>query len=117
MKNILILGAGRSSSSLIEYLLKAAAEYNYTVTVADTVVEAARQKIRENPRARGISLNTNDKAATHQQIEEANLVISMLPAFLHPVIAAQCVELKKHLVTASYVSPEMEKLDEEAKKA
>ena len=41
----------------------------------------------------------------------------MLPAFMHPAIAKQCVMLKKHLVTASYVSEEMKALDEEAKKA
>ena len=117
MKKILILGAGRSSSSLIEYLLKAASKNDYEVTVADTVLESARQKTRKNPLSRAIALDTNDEAKTREEIQRADLVISMLPSFLHPAIAMQCVKYKKHLVTASYVSPEMKKLDEEAKKA
>jgi saccharopine dehydrogenase-like NADP-dependent oxidoreductase len=117
MKKILILGAGRSSSSLIEYLLKVAAQNNYEITVADTSLEVAQQKTHKNPRSRAILLDTHDEAKTHAEIERADLVVSMLPAFLHPAIAKQCVKLKKHLVTASYVSPEMQSLDEEAKKA
>ena len=117
MKKILILGAGRSSSSLIEYLLKTAVTNNYEVTVADTSLELARQKTKSHPRSRTILLDTNDETNTHEEIQRADLVVSMLPAFLHPAIAAQCVKLKKHLVTASYVSPEMKNLDEEAKKA
>ena len=117
MKKILILGAGRSASSLIEYLLKVAATNDYEVTVADTSLESAKQKTKKNPRSRPILLDTSDEAKTRAEIERADLVISMLPAFLHPAIAAQCVKLKKHLVTASYVSPEMKALDEEAKKA
>lgn len=117
MKNILILGAGRSSSSLIEYLLRAASEYNYTVTVADTSLESARQKTQNHPRSKAILLDIHDQAATGKEISHADLVVSMLPPFLHPAIATQCVKYKKHLVTASYVSPEMKRLDEDAKKA
>ena len=117
MKKILILGAGRSSSSLIEYLLKIAAQNNYEVTVADTSLDLAQQKTNNNPHSRAILLDTNDEAKTRSEIQKADLVISMLPAFLHPAIAAQCVKFKKHLVTASYVSQEMKNLDEEAKKA
>jgi saccharopine dehydrogenase-like NADP-dependent oxidoreductase len=117
MKKILVLGAGRSSSSLIEYLLKIAATNDYEVTVADTSLELARQKTKKNPRSRPILLDTNNEIKTREEIQRADLVISMLPAFLHPAIAIQCVRLKKHLVTASYVSPEMKNLDAEAKKA
>lgn len=117
MKKILILGAGRSSSSLIEYLLKIAAQHDYEVTVADTSLELARQKTNKNPRSRAISLDTNDEVKTREEIQRADLVVSMLPAFLHPAIAMQCVKFKKHLVTASYVSEEMKNLDEAAKKA
>ncbi|HTB32970.1 MAG TPA: saccharopine dehydrogenase NADP-binding domain-containing protein, partial [Bacteroidia bacterium] len=104
MKKILILGAGRSASSLIEYLLKLAETHSYEVTVADTSLELARQKTKNQPGARTIALDTSDEAKTHEEIQRADLVVSMLPAFLHPAIAKQCVKLKKHLVTASYVS-------------
>ena len=117
MKKILVLGAGRSSSTLIEYLLKVAATNNYEVTVADESLELALQKTKNNPRSRAIALDTNNETKTREEIQRADLVVSMLPAFLHPAIAKLCVKLKKHLVTASYVSPEMKVLDEEAKKA
>jgi saccharopine dehydrogenase-like NADP-dependent oxidoreductase len=117
MKKILILGAGRSSSSLIDYLLKVSAQNNYEVTVADASLALAIQKTKKDPRSRPIVLDTRDESKTREEILHADLVISMLPAFLHPAIAVQCVKLKKHLVTASYVSPEMKNLDEEAKKA
>jgi saccharopine dehydrogenase-like NADP-dependent oxidoreductase len=117
MKKILVLGAGRSASTLIEYLLKIAVTNDYEVTVADSSLELAEQKTKNNPRSRTIALDTNDETKTREEIQRADLVISMLPAFLHPAIAKQCVKLKKHLVTASYVSQEMKELDEEAKKA
>jgi len=117
MKKILLLGAGRSASSLIEYLLDIAPRLDYEITVADTLLESAEQKTKKNPRARPILLDITDEIKTLAEIERADLVISMLPAFMHPPIAIKCVQLKKHLVTASYVSEEMKKLDEEAKKA
>jgi len=117
MKKILIIGAGRSSSSLIEYLLKVAAQNNYEVTVADASLDLARQKTNNHPNSRAIFLDTGDEIKTHAEIKNADIVVSMLPAFLHPAIAEQCVKFKKSLVTASYVSPEMKALDEDAKKA
>ncbi len=117
MKKILILGAGRSASTLIEYLLKVASISDYEVTVADTSLDLAQQKTKNHPKSRAIALDTNDETKTREEIQRADLVVSMLPAFLHPAIAKQCVKFKKNMVTASYVSPEMKALDEEAKKA
>jgi saccharopine dehydrogenase-like NADP-dependent oxidoreductase len=117
MKKVLILGAGRSASSLIQYLLKAAELYNYEITVADSSVELVQLKTQSHKCARPIALDIADAKRTREEIERADIVISMLPAFLHPQIAKVCVELKKSMVTASYVSPEMRELDAEARKA
>ncbi len=117
MKKILILGAGRSASSLITYLLNNAKQHNFEVTVADTSLDLVKQKTAGHPSARPIALDIADEKLTHDEISKADIVISMLPAFLHPKIAAQCVAMKKHMVTASYVSPEMKKLDADARKA
>jgi saccharopine dehydrogenase-like NADP-dependent oxidoreductase len=59
----------------------------------------------------------NDEAQRHSEIQKADLVISMLPAHLHGKVAEDCVAFKRNLVTASYVSKEMQALNEEAKKA
>ncbi len=117
MKKVLVLGAGRSSSSLIKYLLKAAAENDYEITVADTSIESVLQKTKKSSRSRPVLLDTHDESKTRAEIERADLVISMLPAFLHSAIAVQCVKFKKNLITASYVSPEMRNLNDGAKKA
>ncbi len=117
MKKVLILGAGRSSSSLILYLLKAAAEYDYEITVADASVELVKQKIQNYGRSRAESFDISDITRTIDEIKRADLVISMLPATLHPQIAKLCVENGKSMVTASYVSPDMKVLEADAKKA
>ena len=44
-------------------------------------------------------------------------MISYVPAFLHIHVAKACLLEKINMVTASYISPEMQALDEEAKKA
>ncbi|HTB05640.1 MAG TPA: saccharopine dehydrogenase C-terminal domain-containing protein [Bacteroidia bacterium] len=117
MKKVLILGAGRSASSLIQYLLNAATTYNYEITVADASIDLVNQKTENHPKSRALALDISDMAHTIEEIERADIVISMLPAALHPKIAEQCVKLKKSMVTASYVSPEMKALDADARKA
>lgn len=117
MKKILVIGAGRSSSSLIKYLLSNALKEAWEITVADISLELAREKISGSSHARAIAFDINNQDQRAEEIENAHLVISMLPATMHTEVARDCVRLKKHLVTASYVSPEMRALDEEAKKA
>jgi saccharopine dehydrogenase-like NADP-dependent oxidoreductase len=117
MKKVLILGAGRSASSLIKYLLDAATEFDYEITVADASLELVKQKTGNHPKSRAIALDIANEPQALEEIGKADLVISMLPAFLHPKIAKQCVGLKKSMVTASYVSPEIKELDADAKKA
>jgi len=117
MKNILILGAGKSATVLIEYLLKNASRYNWMITLGDIDADIAIQKLNKDPRGRGIYFNSADKEVREQSIREADIVISLLPAFLHIEIARDCVKFKKHFVCASYVSDEMKVLDAEAKAA
>lgn len=115
MKTILIIGAGRSSSSLIQYLLEHAATGNWQVRVADTSLAAATQKVNGHPQGEALALDITDDTRRSQAIASANVVVSMLPAFMHGAVARDCVRLGKHLVTASYVSDEMRALDAEAR--
>lgn len=117
MKNILVIGAGRSSSSLIRYLLDNAAKENWTVTVADVSLEAVMQKTKGHPNSRAIKFDIHNEQQRAEEISYADLVISMLPAFMHMDVANDCLRLKKHLATASYVSKEMAALDADAKAA
>lgn len=116
MRHILIIGAGRSASSLIEYLLNKAEQENLHITIGDLSEELAARKTKGHPRARAIAFDIFQEAQRHEEIAKADIVISMLPANLHYEVAKDCIRYKKHMVTASYISPAMESLDEEVKK-
>jgi saccharopine dehydrogenase (NADP+, L-glutamate forming) len=113
MKNILILGAGRSSSALISYILSHAAAHQWNVTVGDFSVQAARERIGSHP-AKAIQFDIQNKEASREAIDQSDIVVSLIPAHLHHLVAQICIEKNKHLLTASYVSDEMKKLDGEA---
>jgi len=115
MKKILIIGAGRSASSLIKYLLDKSESENLELTIADISLELAQKKTNNHPRAKAIALDIKNSEERENAIQNSDLVISMLPAFMHIEVAKDCIKFKKHLVTASYISPEMEALDEQAK--
>jgi len=116
MRSILIFGAGRSASSLIRYLLSKSESENLHLVVADLSLALAEKKTQNHPNATPIALNIFETEERKAAIEKATIVISMLPAHLHIEIAKNCIEFKKHLVTASYISDAMQALDEEAKK-
>lgn len=116
MKKVLLIGAGKSSGYLIDYLLKYAELEQFELTVADLNMEAALLKTKSLPNSKAIVLDINNTEQRHEHIKDADIVISMLPAFMHFPVAQDCVKLKKHLITASYVSPEIMSLHEEATK-
>ncbi|MCX6297451.1 MAG: saccharopine dehydrogenase NADP-binding domain-containing protein, partial [Bacteroidetes bacterium] len=115
MKNILVIGAGRSASSLINYLLTHSVKENWNVTVGDVSLELVKQKTAGHVNSREIQFDINNDSQREEEIKRADIVISMLPAFMHLNVAKDCVRLKKNLATASYVSKEMKELDSEAK--
>lgn len=115
MRNILIIGAGRSASSLIQYLLNKSSQENLHLTIADISLELALKKTNNHPNASAIALDINNQEQRHSQIAKADIVISMLPAHLHIEVAKDCIIYKKHLVTASYISDAMQELDTAAK--
>ena len=117
MQNILIIGAGRSASCLIKYMLDHAEKEGWNVTVGDVSLDLVKQKTAGHSRARAIAFDIHNEAQRREEIMKADLVISMLPAFMHMEVAKDCVHFKKHLATASYVSKEMKELDEEARSA
>ena len=117
MKKILVIGAGRSAVTLIKYLLDNSSANNWQVKVADFSIELADQAVGNHNNGKAIFFNVTDKKQRESEIENADIVISMLPASLHITVAKDCVRLGKNLVTASYVSSEIAELDEAAKKA
>lgn len=117
MKKILVLGAGLSSTSLINYLLEHAENHDWQITVGDIKLEVAQEKVNGHKRGKSILFDVFDENHITNNISESDVVISVLPARFHTVIAKACVKLKKDMVTASYVSEEMKELDTQAKEA
>jgi saccharopine dehydrogenase-like NADP-dependent oxidoreductase len=116
MKTILVIGAGRSSSSLIQYLLDHATQEKWQVRVGDVDEKNATARVGGNVNGTAFRFDITDAVQREKEIANASLVVSMLPAFMHGAVAKDCVRLGKHLVTCSYVNDEMRALDEEAKK-
>lgn len=115
MRTILIIGAGRSASSLIQYLLNKSVQENLHLTIGDLSLELAQRKTNKHPNATAIALDINNISQRQSEIQKADIVISMLPAHMHIEIAKDCVTFKKNMVTASYVSDAMQDLDDEVK--
>jgi len=115
MRNILIIGAGRSASSLIQYLLDKSVDENLHLTIGDISLDLAKRITSSHPNATAIAIDLVDENQRKTQIQKADIVISMLPAHLHIEVAKDCITYKKHLVTASYISEAMQSLDAAAK--
>ncbi|MBS1976509.1 MAG: saccharopine dehydrogenase NADP-binding domain-containing protein [Bacteroidetes bacterium] len=113
MRKILVLGAGRSSSALIDYLIGNAGSQEWSITVGDTSLEAAKEKTANANRADAIQFDANSEGAG-AAVEKSDVVISLLPPPLHPTVAGLCLKYKKSLLTASYLSPAMKGLHSEA---
>jgi len=116
MRVVLIIGAGRSASSLIQYLLNKSEEEQLHLIIADLSLELAQKKTNNHPNTTAIALNIFNEKERRAAIEKATIVISMLPAHLHIEIAKDCLLFKKNLVTASYISDAMQELNAEVKK-
>lgn len=115
MRNILIIGAGRSASSLIHYLLNKSNQENLHLTIGDLSLELAQRKTQNHPNATAIALDIHNITQRQSEIQKADIVISMLPAHMHIDVAKDCVTFKKNMVTASYVSDAMQALDADVK--
>ena len=116
MKNILVIGAGRSAPTLIKYLLEQSGDNDWRVKVGDILLDLASERINGHENGRAIAFDVLDSQQRQKEISVADVVVSMLPPSMHMDVAKDCVELGKHMVTASYVSDEMNDLNEAAKK-
>lgn len=117
MKKIILFGAGKSATCLIDYLKEQAPVNGFEVTVIDTDYRSALFKVGNSTHMKADTFDINDAALREQWIPTADLVISLLPPALHILVAKDCIRFKKHLLYASYISPEMKALEEEVKKA
>lgn len=116
VRTILVVGAGKSTSYLLDYLLKKSDIENLKLVIGDLQPENISKQFSSHPNCSVVHLDIFNDEGRKKAIETASIVISMLPARLHIKIAEDCIRFKKHLVTASYVSKEMKALDDDVKK-
>ncbi|WP_262481200.1 saccharopine dehydrogenase family protein [Algibacter lectus] len=114
MRKILIIGSGKSTSYLLKYLLDKSEEENLFITIGDLHIEHAQKLTNGHKKANVIKLDVFDESSRKTAIQNADIVISMLPARFHIEVAKDCVFYGKNMVTASYISPEMQNLNQEA---
>ena len=115
MQHLLIIGAGRSATALINYILDQARQHNFFVTVADADLEQARRKIGDRPNGRATWLDASKPNDRRDLIQRHDVVVSLLPPQMHLEVAQDCIALGKHMVTASYVSKQVFRLGDEVR--
>lgn len=113
MRNILVIGSGKSTAYLIKYLLEKSTTENLHITVGDLDIGCAKKMIGNHPNATAIVLDVFNQDSRTKAIQEADIVVSMLPARFHIEVAKDCIKYGKNLVTASYVSDEMQALNDQ----
>ncbi|MHA2244639.1 MAG: saccharopine dehydrogenase C-terminal domain-containing protein [Candidatus Hodarchaeales archaeon] len=115
MKKVLILGAGMVVGPPVTYLL----DRGFQVTVASRTKSKADNLIGDHPNgiAQAFDITKASEEELDQLVKDCDLAVSLLPYTYHVQVAKSCIKNKKHMVTTSYVSPEMRALDEDAKKA
>ena len=113
MKKVLVLGAGLVARPLVRHLI----EKGYALTCASRTVAKAEKLIEGHPNGKALELNLKDEAKLVELIRGHDLSVSLVPFAFHPVVARICIESRKQMVTTSYVSEEMRKLDGPAREA
>ncbi|MFC5193926.1 saccharopine dehydrogenase family protein [Bizionia hallyeonensis] len=115
MRKILLIGAGKSASYLIKYLLEKSDKENLLIIVGDVNFTNAKKLINNHENAQAIMLDVFDKESRQNAVQNCDIVISMLPARFHIEVARDCITFNKNMVTASYISDEMQNLDKAAR--
>ena len=113
LKTILLFGAGKSASVLIDYLLKESEENGWKFIIADADKEQILFKTNHSAFAEAVQLDIKNDEEREKLIERSHVVISMMPPALHFLVAKDCVEYRKHLLTASYLDPQIKSLQDE----
>lgn len=115
MNTILLFGAGKSATILIDYLLTEAVTGNWKLLIADSNEILAEEKLKNSAEGIAVSFDVRDEHERAHYILQSDIVISLLPPSLHFLVAKDCLLYKKHLLTASYIDDEIQKLQDEVK--
>ncbi len=110
MKSILLFGAGKSATSLIDYLGKICDEKNWKLYICDANLSLALSKSSPFSCAEAISFDITNTEKRQQLVSQTDIVISMLPPAFHFLIAKDCLTFSKNFLTASYIDTNVHSL-------
>ena len=113
LKTIVLIGAGKSATVLIDYLIAEAESNNWKFIIADSNREQVLLKTNNSKYAEAVQLDVTNEDERSALIQRAHVVISMMPPALHFLVAKDCVEYRKHLLTASYLDNKIKSLKDE----
>ncbi len=116
MKQLLVLGAGQSASYLVAQLLEDAEREDWFVTVGDLSEELAAEAVGDHARGEGVRFDVNDAELRSTRIENSDVVINMLPAAYQDLVAWDCVNHGRHMMSVSYRDQAVRDLDLDAKR-
>jgi alpha-aminoadipic semialdehyde synthase len=115
-QKVLIFGSGLVSESLVEYLGRRGNRQILVVSDDEDRARIVAQKARRGSRI-GLNMTTVGDFELSELVKDADIVVSVLPAKMHPHVARACIGQRTDLVTASYESEEMRGLDIAARQA
>lgn len=124
-KKVLLLGAGHVASPFVERLLRrpnvALVVASYLKSDFDPLSQIPGASTRLQPEVLDVAAANAGDAAAQSKLDAlvagSDLVVSLLPATLHVGVARLAIRHGVSMVTASYVSPEMKALNDEAEQA
>ncbi|XP_051917277.1 alpha-aminoadipic semialdehyde synthase, mitochondrial [Hippocampus zosterae] len=115
MKRVLLLGSGYVTGPVVEYLTRCD---KTQLTVASVCMKQAQDLAAKYPNTIPVMLDVSSQEAhLISLIQDHDLVISLLPNALHPLVAKHCIDKKVNMVNASYLSPAMSDLHARAEEA
>lgn len=112
-KTVIVIGAGKSTIYLLEYLYQLSEKNKCVLHIADIdITHLSKRYPNANLHVLTVEENSDTLASL---VALADIVVSMVPAFMHPIVAKECIKYKKHLITPSYISDALLEMESEVK--
>jgi saccharopine dehydrogenase-like NADP-dependent oxidoreductase len=107
VQTILLFGAGKSATVLMDYLIAEAPQQGWHILIADASRELILQKTKGAACSEALALDIHNTAERNMLVQRADIVISLM----HYLVAQDCLAFGKNLLTASYVDDKLRALE------
>ncbi|MFN2442910.1 MAG: saccharopine dehydrogenase C-terminal domain-containing protein, partial [Thermoanaerobaculia bacterium] len=114
MKHVLVLGAGLVSAPLVRYFLSSS---DWKLTIASDSLQRVEPIIAERARAHGVVADLSNRARLEDLMRDVDVVVSLLPATMLPYVCEVALDVRKHVISTSYIPPAVVAMHERAVQA